>query len=215
MNGWNTYPHSNSRHSGMLLALGLHVLLISAWWQMQHQPWRSHNSTSSAMELVFVAPPQPVPQAAPQAPVVSQPVAAEPVRTSNTPPAPVSAKRSKPELPRKTTNESVSQPVETHAVSTPATDNPPAEPATAATPRSGPDLHQLKASAGRIDKEWRGTTMGKSQMAQDTDPTTEEKLGKGVKKAEKKDCLKAYSGIGLLAIAPLLVSTVVDTGCKW
>ncbi|WP_374517436.1 hypothetical protein [Undibacterium squillarum] len=203
MNGWNTYPHSNSRHSGMLLALGLHVLLISAWWQMQHQPWRSHNSTSSAMELVFVAPPQPAPQAAPQAPV----------RTSNTPP--VSAKRSKPELPRKTTNESVIQPVETHAVSTPATDNPPAEPATAATPRSGPDLHQLKASAGRIDKEWRGTTMGKIQMAQDTDPGTDEKLGKGVKKAEKKECLKAYSGIGLLAIAPLLVSTVVDTGCKW
>lgn len=211
MNGWKPYPHSNSRHSGMLLALGLHVLLISAWWQMQHQPWRSHNSTSSAIELVFVAPPQP----APQAPAVSQPVATEPVRANYTPPAPVSAKRSKPELPRKTTSESVSQPVETHAVSTPATDNPPAESATAATPRSGPDLHQLKASAGRIDKEWRGTTMGKIQMAQDTDPATDEKLGKGVKKAEKKDCLKAYSGIGLLAIAPLLVSTVVDTGCKW
>ena len=57
MNGWNTYPHSNSRHSGMLLALGLHVLLISVWWQMQHRPWRSQNSTSCAMEVVFVAPP--------------------------------------------------------------------------------------------------------------------------------------------------------------
>jgi hypothetical protein len=100
MNGWNTYPHSNSRHSGMLLALGLHVLLISAWWQMQHQPWRSHNSTSSAMELVFVAPPQPVPQAAPQTPVVSQPVAAEPVRASSTPPAPVSAKRRNRNFPQ-------------------------------------------------------------------------------------------------------------------
>ena len=164
MNGWNTYPHSSSRHSGMLLALGLHVLLISAWWQMQHQPWRSHNNASSAMELVFVPLPLSAPQAAPQAPVVSQAVAAEPVRTSSTPPAPVSAKRSKPELPRKTTNESVSQPVETHVVSTPVTDNPPAEPATAATPRSRPSTRS-SASTPRLSPARRAPSSSTMQGA--------------------------------------------------
>lgn len=43
----------------------------------------------------------------------------------------------------------------------------------------------------------------------------EKRLGEGTKRAEKKECLKAYSGIGILAVIPLAVSAVVDTGCKW
>jgi len=77
------------------------------------------------------------------------------------------------------------------------------------------NLDDLKRSALAIDKQRQPGTIAKIQQSHRRDEGFEQKLADGAKKAERKDCLKAYSGIGLLAVIPLAVSTVVDTGCKW
>lgn len=77
------------------------------------------------------------------------------------------------------------------------------------------NLDELKRSALAIDKQRQAGTIEKIQQSHRRDEGFEQKLADGTKKAERKDCLKAYSGIGLLAVIPLAVSTVVDTGCKW
>ncbi|MBK1888702.1 hypothetical protein Undi14_01550 [Undibacterium sp. 14-3-2] len=77
------------------------------------------------------------------------------------------------------------------------------------------NLDDLKRSALAIDKQRQPGTIEKIQQSHRRDEGFEQKLADGTKKAERKDCLKAYSGIGLLAVIPLAVSTVVDTGCKW
>ena len=49
-------------------------------------------------------------------------------------------------------------------------------------------------------------------------PAAERKtrLGEGIEKAAKPDCRTAYAGLGLLAIFPLMASTVSDTmNCRW
>jgi hypothetical protein len=40
-------------------------------------------------------------------------------------------------------------------------------------------------------------------------------LAEGIAKAAKPDCRTAYAGMGLLAIAPLVASTVGNGGCRW
>ena len=39
--------------------------------------------------------------------------------------------------------------------------------------------------------------------------------GKAIAKAAKPDCRTAYAELGLLAIAPLVASTVGNGGCRW
>ena len=42
-----------------------------------------------------------------------------------------------------------------------------------------------------------------------------DKLAEDIAKAAKPDCRTAYAGMGLLAIAPLVASTVGNGGCNW
>ena len=41
------------------------------------------------------------------------------------------------------------------------------------------------------------------------------KLAEDIAKAAKPDCRTAYAGLGLLAIAPLVGSTIGNGGCNW
>ena len=40
-------------------------------------------------------------------------------------------------------------------------------------------------------------------------------LAEGIAKAAKPDCRTAYAGMGLLAVVPLVASTVGNGGCRW
>ncbi|MFG6487806.1 hypothetical protein ACG04R_14070 [Roseateles sp. BYS78W] len=46
-------------------------------------------------------------------------------------------------------------------------------------------------------------------------PDRKSKLEQSVEDATKKDCRKAYEGMGLLAVVPLAVDAARDKGCKW
>jgi hypothetical protein len=48
-------------------------------------------------------------------------------------------------------------------------------------------------------------------------PPTERKskLGEDIEKAAKPDCRTAYAALGLLAIVPLVGSTIGNGGCNW
>jgi hypothetical protein len=40
-------------------------------------------------------------------------------------------------------------------------------------------------------------------------------LAEGIAKAAKPDCRTAYAGMGLLAVVPLVASSVGNGGCRW
>jgi hypothetical protein len=40
-------------------------------------------------------------------------------------------------------------------------------------------------------------------------------LAEGIAKAAKPDCRTAYAGLGLLAVVPLVASSVGNGGCRW
>lgn len=90
-----------------------------------------------------------------------------------------------------------------------------ADPLASAAPVTGLDLEQVRGAARQIGRQQQPDTIAQIQESHRRDQRMETQLGQNVAKAAKKDCLKAYSGIGLLAVIPLAVSTVVDTGCKW
>lgn len=79
----------------------------------------------------------------------------------------------------------------------------------------GLDLDALRSSALALERQRKPSEIEQMQAGHRRGDSLEKRLGEGTKRAEKKECLKAYSGLGLLAVIPLAVSSVVDTGCKW
>lgn len=79
----------------------------------------------------------------------------------------------------------------------------------------GLDLDAVRSSALAMERKRKPTEIEQMQASHRQTDTLEKRLGEGTKRAEKKDCLKAFSGIGVLAVIPLVASTVIDTGCKW
>jgi hypothetical protein len=45
--------------------------------------------------------------------------------------------------------------------------------------------------------------------------TRDEQLARDVARSRRNDCRSAYSGLGLLAVLPLLKDAVTGSGCKW
>ncbi|MBI1771437.1 MAG: hypothetical protein HYR68_03595 [Burkholderiales bacterium] len=79
----------------------------------------------------------------------------------------------------------------------------------------GLDLDAVRSSALALERQRKPSEIEQIQASHRRGDSLEKRLGEGTKRAEKKECLKAYSGLGLLAVIPLAVSSVVDTGCKW
>lgn len=77
------------------------------------------------------------------------------------------------------------------------------------------DLDAVRSSALALERQRKPSEIEQMQASHRRGDSLEKRLGEGTKRAEKKECLKAYSGLGLLAVIPLAVSSVVDTGCKW
>ncbi|MFZ6757316.1 hypothetical protein ACO0K9_08840 [Undibacterium sp. Ji50W] len=77
------------------------------------------------------------------------------------------------------------------------------------------DLDALRASALAMERQRKPGEIEQMQASHRRSDTLEKRLSEGTKRAEKKECMKAFSGLGLLAVIPLAVSAVVDTGCKW
>jgi hypothetical protein len=46
-------------------------------------------------------------------------------------------------------------------------------------------------------------------------PESPSKLARDIEKAGQPDCRKAYGGLGVLAVVPLVADAVRDKGCRW
>ncbi|WP_423680405.1 hypothetical protein [Undibacterium sp. WLHG33] len=178
-----------------VLVLLVHGLLWLAWQQQHGVSSRADASVIHYLQLTDIHPP-PVPEVSSVPPEKNLPTA--PKRNNPTP------LNNKPEKANAITLNPVAE--SNASVITPAVTS-------AEEPRL--NLDELKRSALAIDKQRQPGTIEKIQQSHRRDDGFEKKLADGTKKAERKDCLKAYSGAGLLAIIPLAVSTVVDTGCNW
>lgn len=71
--------------------------------------------------------------------------------------------------------------------------------------------HAIRSSqSGLARAQARG--MGKEDLLRSPTP---DQMAEAIKKTERRDCRNAYGAAGLLALIPLAISTVTDTGCKW
>ncbi|MBC3920943.1 hypothetical protein H8L32_25990 [Undibacterium sp. CY18W] len=86
------------------------------------------------------------------------------------------------------------------------------------------DLDSLRKAALAEDKKHMRSQANRIPMAATADLKFEEKFGRDVQEAKRKDCLNAYSNgarVGNVALAGLLVAgvivadTVTGKGCKW
>ncbi len=95
-----------------------------------------------------------------------------------------------------------------------------------AGPRVGQDVAtppSASASAPRLNLQWvppRGgelSSRGSRGVLQllPVPPEHKTKLSEEMEKAGKADCRKAYGGIGLLAVLPLVLDAARDKGCQW
>lgn len=84
---------------------------------------------------------------------------------------------------------------------------PPAQPSSA--PRLNLDL--VRPRGGEISRQ---TAPGVLELLPHP-PERKSKLAEDIEKAAKPDCRKAYSGLGLLAVVPLAIDAVKDSGCRW
>ncbi len=95
------------------------------------------------------------------------------------------------------------------------------EPATAATAASGA-ASALTLDAGTISRAIRSAqagTVGAQARSVGRDDQlrspTPDQMAEAIKKTKRRDCRTAYAAAGLLAVIPLAISTVTDTGCTW
>ncbi len=91
-----------------------------------------------------------------------------------------------------------------------------AKPAPAAAPpvAAAPLAPRLNLNLPRSGETSRGASHGLLQMLP-RPPERPSRLADEVAKAAKKDCRQAYSGMGLLAVVPLVAGAVKGDGCNW
>jgi len=91
-----------------------------------------------------------------------------------------------------------------------------AKPAPAAAPpvATAPLAPRLNLNLPRGGETSRGASQGLLQMLP-RPPERPSRMADEVAKAAKKDCRQAYSGMGLLAVVPLVAGAVKGDGCNW
>ena len=91
-----------------------------------------------------------------------------------------------------------------------------AKPSPAAAPpvATAPLAPRLNLNLPRGGETSRGASQGLLQMLP-RPPERPSRLADEVAKAAKKDCRQAYSGMGLLAVVPLVAGAVKGDGCNW
>ena len=190
----------------IFLMLSVHVSLWWAWQsQTQFKLWRERPTTYlQLLQIPLLTPPQPkeAQQKSPPETLVGAAPVIKPAKTSSHPPSHQASD----------TANAITITNVPPALSTPSPAAPPdGEP----TPATHLDLDALKASALAMDKQRRPSEIEKIQHDLRRDDGFEKKLGEGIQKAKAKDCVQAYSGLGILALIPLAASAVSDKVCKW
>jgi hypothetical protein len=178
---------------GWAVSLLLHAIALA--WLVQRVPApRSDDTPVPRSTPIFVRlQPKPLPP----------PTKPEPSATARPAPARAPAKPVRP-APRPAIASMAPSPTATAALPPPAS----AEPSAAAP---GFDIDAARATARAVAGEPDIRAKNGTALRE----TKEERFGRAVEQARRKDCKTRYSGMGVLAIIPLVKDTVTDTGCKW
>lgn len=93
--------------------------------------------------------------------------------------------------------------------------------ATAAIPPPAPtsetpfDMGLYRSLAREDEKRRIKPPLERRQESERASPTFESKVAEAARRSLRKDCQSAYRQSGLLALVPLVIDTVTDSGCKW
>ena len=84
-------------------------------------------------------------------------------------------------------------------------------------PEGAPGItaESLRRRAREIAREGSGTSGVLNLVPPPPVPERKDTLAEGIAKAAKPDCRTAYAGMGLLAVVPLVASSVGNGGCRW
>jgi len=84
-------------------------------------------------------------------------------------------------------------------------------------PRGAPGItaESLRSRAREIAREGSGTGGVLNVVPPPPPQERKDTLAEGIAKAAKPDCRTAYAGMGLLAVVPLVASSVGNGGCRW
>jgi type IV secretory pathway VirB10-like protein len=184
---------TTGRLRGWAISLLLHAIVL-AWLAHQAPAPRLEDTPQRRSMLVFVTVrPKPMPKPPPPvaAPKPAAAAATAPIRPPRAISRPAAASDAPPaivvERPPSATSAEVSA-------------NAPAF-----------DIDAARTAARAVAREEGGGAQGGAALKE----TREEKLGRSIEKARRRDCKTAYAGMSLLAVIPLAIDTVTDTGCKW
>jgi hypothetical protein len=104
----------------------------------------------------------------------------------------------------------------------PAPDDAASAPTPAPAPAEDAPAFDMAAARGIARSAAREGTAGLVALPKRPPPTLdpgremrEEQLARDIARSRRNDCRSAYSGLGLLAVLPLLKDAVTGSGCKW
>jgi hypothetical protein len=80
---------------------------------------------------------------------------------------------------------------------------------------TGITAESLRSRAREIAREGSGTSGVLNVVPLPPPKERKDTLAEGIAKAAKPDCRTAYAGMGLLAVVPLVASSVGNGGCRW
>jgi len=183
------------RRVGTVLFIVLaHLLLIAALLQHANPPRLEDTGPVEYMSYIVVQKP-----AAPRVEERTAPVTPPPVR------------RSRPSVIR-----TEAEPAMTIV---PATESAAVQAAAEeAAPSPKLDMAALRADARRAGKDYAPEPFEQVRAAESRLEAEKKDLGRAIANTKRPPCTKKYSGgekLNLIALIPLAIDTITDTGCKW
>lgn len=220
-------PGARGPAFGIGLSLLVHAAVLA--WLMHVPAPRPPAGAPAAPLQIWLAPPrpaQPVQPETPVAPALPRARAAAPASTRARGHAPEHATEHAPEhAPAHAPEHTPERASETPAVIT----APPASTrdtfavpqAAPATPDAGTDaaptvdIAAARQAARRIAHEESSNMVVLPKRKPVVDPNADRQVIDPIENARRSDCKTAYAGMGLLAVIPLVVDAVRQSGCKW
>lgn len=90
--------------------------------------------------------------------------------------------------------------------------------APSASPSPKLDMAALRADARRASKDYAPEPFEQVRAAESRLEAEKRDLGRAIANTRRPPCTKKYSGgekLNLIALIPLAIDTITDTGCKW
>jgi len=183
--------------TGLFIVLA-HLVLVAALLHHANRPRIEDTGPVEYMSYIVVP--------TPAAPTVEE-------RTASITPPPV--RRSRPPAARLEAQPAMTivSPAEAPAVPAPAEGT---APSTSPSPKL--DMVALRADARRAGKDYEPEPFEQVRAAESRLEAEKKDLGRAIANTKRPPCTKKYSGgekLNLIALIPLAIDTITDTGCKW